>query len=64
MGVAVIMERRSFECGGESVGGFTQIPDGSQPVTDGQTLPVAIALPFLLAGIGAVLSAIPYFLRL
>jgi len=46
------MARRSFECGGESVGGLTYIPDGSEPVANRSALPVAIGIQLLLLGIG------------
>ena len=45
------MARRSFECGGKGICGFTQIPNGREPVTDRLALPVAIGLPLLLTGV-------------
>jgi len=47
----VIRLRRSFKCGGKGIGGFTSIPDGGEPVSYGQALPIAIALQLLLVRI-------------
>ena len=48
----VITARRSFEGGSKGICGFTDIPNGSEPGTDGLALPVAIGLQLLMLWIG------------
>jgi hypothetical protein len=43
-----IIDRNSLESGSEGIGRFTGIPNGREPVSNGQTLPVAISFRLLL----------------
>ena len=46
-----IINRNSPESGGEAIGSFAGIPNGREPISDGQTLPVAIDFRLLLLGV-------------
>ncbi|MGA2535263.1 MAG: hypothetical protein ABSF53_04555 [Terracidiphilus sp.] len=47
-----IMDRLSFESGGESIGGIARIPDGGKAIPNRKTLPIAIRFGLLPLGIG------------
>ena len=49
---SVIMGRRSFEVGGECIGGLAQFANRYEPLPDGPGLPVAVGLGLLLIEIG------------